>query len=420
MSRIKKILSNKDSKSLIENFFYLLILQGVTFLLPFITIPYLSRVLGVDGIGKIAFSLSIIVLFDTIVDWGFSYTATRDIAKNRDNEDKISDIFSCVMWAKILLVLISFLILWFATLVISKLNENQDILFVTFLMILGKTLFPVWFFQAMERMKYITILNVLSKVVFTIAIFVFIKEKSDFILQPLFTSLGFLLAGFISIYIILIKWKVKFKKPNFRDLKITIKGSFVIFLENFIPNIYNNFSIMLLGFLGGDVANGKLNAGTKFIDATQQLINVVEKVFFPFLARRIDKHDLYVKLILFISTTCSILLFVFAPLIIDIFYTPEFYDSINVLRILAVTIFFMSIRNAYGTQYMILEGYEKELLQITIWTSIIGFLLAFPLVYYFSFWGAAINIMFIKGLVALIVVLKAKKIKKAKIKREIL
>ena len=110
-------------------------------------------------------------------------------------------------------------------------------------MVPGHILFPDWFFQALERMKYITILNLLSKLLFTIAIFVFIKDKSDYIYQPLFVSLGFILSGIISLYYIFVKWEYKFYKPDFKGIFHAIKGSTDIFINNLAPNLYNSFSV---------------------------------------------------------------------------------------------------------------------------------------------------------------------------------
>src|SRR5690606_33998255 len=125
----------------------------------------------------------------------------------------------------------------------------------------GHILFPDWFFQGMERMKYITILNLLAKFFFTVMVFIFIKDKSDFILQPLFISLGYVLTGISSMYIILIKWKIKITPPNFSVIYKTIKGSTDVFINNLMPNLYNSFSIVLLGMLGGNLATGLLDAG---------------------------------------------------------------------------------------------------------------------------------------------------------------
>src|SRR5690554_835565 len=221
-NRIKK---NKDGRTLVANFGYLSLLQVAGYIFPLITMPYLARVIGVDGFGKIAFASAVVVWFQTVSDWGFNYTATRDVAKNRDDKEKVSEIFSNVLWARCLLMIVSFLLLLITIFIVPIFRENYAIILVTFLLVPGHIMFPDWFFQAMERMKYITILNLISKLLFTIAVFVFIKNKSDFILQPLFTTLGFIVSGIISMYVIIYKWQIRIKRPEFASVLITIKGS---------------------------------------------------------------------------------------------------------------------------------------------------------------------------------------------------
>ena len=224
-SKINRIRQSKDGKVLVENFAYLSLLQVAGYVFPLITMPYLARVIGVEGFGRIAFASAIMVWIQTVADWGFNYTATRDVAKNREDKDKVSDIFSRVFWARCLLMLFSFVLLALLVMLIPKFRENAAVIFVTFLMIPGHIMFPDWFFQAMERMKYITILNLLSKLLFTTLVFVFVKDKEDYILQPLFVSLGFVFAGMVAMYYILVKWKVKLKFTSFSLIIKTINSS---------------------------------------------------------------------------------------------------------------------------------------------------------------------------------------------------
>src|SRR5690606_13073584 len=98
-----------------------------------------------EGFGKIAFAAAVVVWFQTVSDWGFNYTATRDIARNRDNPDKVSEIFSNVLWARIVLMLLSFMLLIISINTIPYFEENQTILLVTFLLVPGHILFPDWF-----------------------------------------------------------------------------------------------------------------------------------------------------------------------------------------------------------------------------------------------------------------------------------
>ena len=412
LSKIKnKIGSNKDGKVLIQNFAYLSLLQVAGYIFPLITMPYLAKVIGVDGFGKIAFAAAVMIWLQTIADWGFNFTATRDVAQNREDRRKVSEIFSSVLWARIVLMLISAAILFLLVVFIPLFKKNADVLFVSFLMIPGHILFPDWLFQAMERMKYITILNVASKLLFTIAVFVFIKEKSDYILQPLLTSFGFLFSGIIAFYYILIKWKIKLYKPSLNSIWDTIRKSTDVFLNNLLPTLYNSFSTVLLGIFGGVVANGIFDAGKKFIMIAQQFMTMLSRAFFPFLSRKIEKHHVYTRINIILSLTFSTFLFLFAPIIINTFFTDEFLDSIIVLRIMSFSIFFMSLNNIYGTNYMIIKGYERELRNITLIVSVLGFALSFPLIYYWGYIGAAITVTLTRGISGISIMLRAKTFK---------
>lgn len=412
--QVNRLYSSKDSKTLVSNFGYLSLLQVAGYVFPLITMPYLARVIGPEGFGKIAFASAVVVWAQTISDWGFNFTATRDVAQNREDPQKVSEIFSNVLWARCVLMLLSFLFLLLLVISFPKFRENIDVLLVSFLMIPGQIFFPDWFFQAMERMRYITILNVVSKLFFTIAVFIFIKDKNDYILQPLLTSLGFVVSGVIAFYYILVKWKVKLLKPSLKKIELTIRKSTDVFLNNLMPNLYNSFSTVLLGVFGGDIANGKLDAGTKFINIAQQFMSVLSRAFFPFLSRNLSKHYIYARINIALSLSMSALLFLFAPWIIDWFFTAEFTDSVVVLRIMSISIFFLALSNIYGTNYMIIAGYERQLRNTTTIVSIIGFVLSFPLIYFWGFIGAAITVTLTRGLLGVSIMLRAKILKTEK------
>ena len=98
--RITSIAKNKEAKTVAGNFMWLSLLQVAGYVFPLITMPYLARVIGVEGFGKIAFASAIMVWIQTIADWGFNLTATRDVAQNRENPQKVSEIFSNVLWPR--------------------------------------------------------------------------------------------------------------------------------------------------------------------------------------------------------------------------------------------------------------------------------------------------------------------------------
>ncbi len=405
-----RILNSKDGKTLFANLGYLSLLQIAGYIFPLITLPYLAKIIGVEGFGKIAFASSIIVWFQTISDWGFNYTATRDVAKNRNDIGRVSEIFSSVFFSRCLLMVVSFIILIFLIVLIPKFKENAAVILVTFLMVPGYIMFPEWFFQAMERMKYITILNIISKALFTAAVFIFVKDKADYILQPLFISCGYILSGILAFYYIRRIWGIKLNMVSPKNILATIKGSFDVFLNNIMPNLYNSFSTMLLGFVGGPLSNGLYDAGCKFVNIAQQFMQVISRTFFPFLSRKIEKHHIYVMINVFLAAVGSVLLYLFSPLLIGLFFTTEFTPAIKIMRVMSISIFFLMLSDVYGTNYMIIKGKEGKLRNITLVCSLIGFCISYPLIYFFDYVGAALTVTVTRALLGIGSMIYAKRL----------
>ena len=415
--RFSQYKDSKETKQLLGNFSWLMVLQIASYLFPLITMPYLARVIGVDGFGKIAFAAAVMVWINTFAEWGFNLTATRDLARNRNNPQVVNEIFSNVQYARLFMAAISFVVLFLLILIVPKLRSEALILFYTFLMVPGNILFPEWFFQGMERMKYTTLFNITIKLVFTLAIFIFIRDKEDYILQPLLNSFGFLFSGAVAQWIIIKRWGVRLIKPKWKNIWTTIKGSTDVFLNNLMPNLYNSFSTVLLGLLGTPSSNGLLDAGRRFVLVGQNLMSTLSRVFFPFLSRRIDKHRVYAMISILTASLLVLGLEVCAPLLMRWFFTQEFYPAVWVLRIMSLGIIFITVNHVYGLGYLIVEGYERKLRNTTAICSIIGFCTAFPLIYLFDWRGAAINITFSQFILGTGVYLQAKKIKMGKSKK---
>ena len=402
IKQYKSILSNsKEGKTVFANFGYLSLLQIAGYVFPLITMPYLARVIGVDGFGKIAFASVVVVWFQTIADWGFNLSATRDVAQNKKNKEKVSEIFSNVLWARCFLTLLSGLFLAIIVSIVPYLRENAAIIFVTFLLVPGHILFPDWFFQALEKMKYTTIFNLLIKLLFTVAVFIFIKDKDDYIIQPLLNTIGFLICGVGAMYIILKKWGYTIHKPRWKYIVNTIKDSTDVFLNNLMPNLYNSFSVMLLGFFGGSSSNGIYDGGNKFPSILNQFLSILSRAFYPFLSRRSDKHNFYAKLNIGISLIGAIFLIVISPWLIRFMLGEEFENSIVVMQILSISIFFLALCNTYGTNYLIIYHQEKPLRNLTLVSSIIGLMSSIPLVYFFSYIGAACTVLLCRALLGI-------------------
>ena len=408
---LDRVLQNKNANTLIENFISLSLLKVISFVFPLITMPYLSRVIGVDKFGAIAFASAIMVFVETVTDFGFNYTATRDVAQHRNDKEYISQYFSNVLWAKVVLMICSFIVFAVITYNVPFLYDERMLLFLTFLYIPGHILFPEWFFQAMEQMKYITIMNIGAKFLFILLVFVVIKQKEDYIYQPLLTAIGYLVSGILSMYIIIKKFGVEIKKPDMSGIYVTIKKGWNMFLCLIFPNLYSSLSVVLLRSFCGDTATGIYSSGQKFISISDQLAQVISRTFYPFLAIHIDKHKLFARINFIISITASICLFIFADLIIDIFYTSEFVNSATVIRIMSPGPFFLFLMNAYGNNYLVLRGYEYLLRNIIICSSVLGLMLSLFLVSRYSYIGISITLVVIWAIRGIITWIYANKIK---------
>lgn len=410
-SNISRIKNNQDGKVLASNMVYLTILQVASYLFPLITMPYLARVIGPDGLGKIAFASAIILWIQTISDWGFNYTATREVAKQREDNKRVSEIFSTVLWARCLLALGGLLIIVALISFIPTFKENALIILLTYLLIPGHILYPDWFFQAVEKMKYISLFGVLIKFIFTICVFIFIRKPEDYILQPLIISLGYTLSGLISLYFVLYKWGYKIHRIPLSQVFNAIKLSSDVFINNLMPNLYNSFSVILLGIFGSPTETGLYDAGKKFTTLANSALSVIARVFFPFLSRKIDKHQLYARFSLSCAGLITIFLCSTAQWLIPIFFGTEFANSINVLRITAFAIFFVAMSEVYGTNFLIVNNQDRLMRNITLFASLVGFICAFPLIYFYKHIGAAFVFLVSSMTIGLLSFAYSKKIK---------
>lgn len=387
---IKGASQSQDGKVIVKNFGYLSLLQIANYIFPLITVPYVARVIGVEGYGKIAFAAAVVLWFQAVADWGFNYTSLRDVSQNRGDSKKISEIFSNVLWARILLMIISYALLAIFVLCIPAFRNSSDVIFVTSLMLIGHVAYPVWFFQAMEQMKYNTILNVLAKLLFTIAVFVFIKEPSDYVLQPLLTSLGYIVSGLVAMYIIVFKFRVKVLGPSVKGVVSAIKNGANVFVNQFVPNLYNSLSTVILGFVGGNTSTGLLDSGRKFSNMLYPVFSAFSLSFFPYLNRRSDNHTKYAKIILAFAALVSLVLFLGAPILVRLFYGSEFIKAVLVVRLSALSFFSLVLNNVYATNYLLILRKDRLVRNITLILSIFGAAIAYPLIFWFDYVGAMI------------------------------
>lgn len=246
--QLRKILLN--NKKVLENLSYISILQLFSIFLPLISYPYLIRVLGLELNGMIVFAYSIVSYLNLFISFGFNSSTTRNIA-SLESDKCISNIVFSTYLCKF--ILFSFSVCLFL-LVISFSHiqiEFRYILYSSLGLSIGELLLPIWYFQGVEKMKYLTIINVGSRIVFTVFIFVFVKQKEDYILVPLFNSLGAILGGVYALYVLLAKERIRFSGINICSIKMNFRDSAPMFISSLSSLIYLNVNKLIVGsFLG--------------------------------------------------------------------------------------------------------------------------------------------------------------------------
>lgn len=404
---IKKQLVNKEKRTLLGNFTSLSILQVVNYILPLITIPYLVRILGAEKYGLIAFAQAFIQYFIVITDYGFNISATREISINRDNKDKISEIYSSVMIIKLFLMFLSLLLISLLVFTINKFKGDMSLYYLTFGWVIGQVLFPQWFFQGMERMKYITIVNVIAKTTFVALIFLCIRTKEQYHLVPLFYSLGFIVSGIAAQYFVLKKFDLHYNPPRWSDIKFQLKEGWHVFLSRIAINIYTATNIFLLGIMTNNTIVGYYSVADKLIRAAKGLLQPLTQALFPFISKKMEFSKLeglrFVRKILFIVGGCtfclSLLIFIFARPIVFLLFGHEFGDSIDVLRILAFVPFIVGLSNILGVQTMFALNYKKEVSRVLMMAGFINILLLFVFIPFLKERGVAIAVLITEAFV---------------------
>lgn len=353
---------SEAKRNLLENFLSLGALQIVGYIIPLINLPYLSRILGVEKFGLVFFAFAFMQYFIMLTDYGFGLSATREIAINRHNSNNISNIFSAVTFIKFCLLIISFLVLCIMIIFIPKLHQNWLIFILSFLMVVGNAIYPVWFFQGMERMKYITFLNILAKIIFLVLIFIFVKKESDYIIVPLLNSLGFLVSGIIGMYFAIKELGARLYIPKWSTIKKQFKYSSEFFLSRASLSIFTNTNSFCLGLISSTIMVGYYVAAEKIYAAISGLVGPITGALYPFIAKNKD-IKLYKKIftgVVIVNIFICAFVFIFAPDIITIFYGKDMYNAYKILRIFCFLTMISVPHMMLGYPLLGAMGYTKQ------------------------------------------------------------
>ena len=419
IQKIRQKFQKEEHKRLLSNFISLSVLQGVNYLLPLLTFPYLVRVLGVEKFGLVSFAGAMISYFLILTDYGFNLTATREVSISRNDKIKLNEIFSSVMIIKSLLLIFSFLLLCILVFSMEKLKNEYKLYFFAFGSVLGHVLFPQWFFQGMERMKYITFLNILSRFFFTLAIFIFVHQQSDYWKVPLINSLGFIVAGIVALYIIFKDFNIQFSFQKFQTLKHYLIDGWYLFLSTFMGNFYRNFNTLVLGFLTNNLYVGYYSIAERIVKIIQTLQSIAGNVLYPYFSGKISRdkefffnfHRKYFRIIIGIYIILTFLIFIFSPFIIYIVHGDYQKETICNLRLMSIVIVIGGLNYYFGVLGLITMGYKKEFSKAVVITGVTNIIISIALVYLFKDIGASLSMILSEMLLLSILLIRITNIK---------
>jgi O-antigen/teichoic acid export membrane protein len=360
VSSLKQII--KSNKTIIENFSYLSLLQVFNMVVPLFTYPYIINVLGIDIYGRIIFAQAFIGYFVILINFGFNISATKEVSIHRDNKEKLNEIVSSIFIIKFFLLLISV----FSFIVImhfTDLAENYELLFyITLYLCFIDWLFPIWYFQGIQKMKYITFINVISRTAFLVLIFVLIKKQEDYLFFPIINAIGGVISILASLFFIFYKDQIKFLIPAKPTLIFYFKESIPIFISNVSVNLYASSSKFIIGIFLGMNSVAFYDLAEKLITLLRAPQGILSQTIFPKISR--EKDIGFVKKVFKISVWVNIGIYlVFLTLlrpIVVLLGGEEMLPAIPVTIILGLTIPITAMSNIFGIQLLLPFGYNRE------------------------------------------------------------
>lgn len=390
---IKDIFKNK----LFSNMSWLFVLNFSNTIIPYFTFPYIARVLTPAGYGNIAFALAFIAYFQTFVDYGFNLTGARSVARSENNKQELSKIYSQVFTIKICFFLICIPIIILATCINSKLNQVKELIYIFTLLILGNVTIQTWFFQGLQKAKYMTVISIIIRTIFLVSVFTLVKNQQDIIPYSIIYSMSFILIGITTMLFIRYKLKIKFCKVKLIELKQLISEGGYVFISTAIISIIGTTGAFVLGIFDNAEVVGYYSGMQKIIQVITLIYYPIGQALFPYNSQKYKenfcqgysttKKVFKITVPLFIMISISIMLF--RSLIVKIALGDQYLEYVNLLLILCCVPITSIISNFLGTQILVASGHNKEYSKAFIESVFIYIGLYVLLGYKFSIWGVA-------------------------------
>lgn len=363
-----------------KNFIYNIIYQILILILPLITVPYVSRVLGADGIGTYSYTYSIAYYFMILAMIGLNNYGNRAVAKVRDDKEKLSKEF-CSIYSLQLITSITMVISYIIYIIFFA--KQYKIISLIQIMYIISAIFDInWFFFGIEKFKLTITRNTIIKVMSLILIFVFVKTSNDIWKYTIILSGSTLFSNIILFPFL--KNYIKCVKITKDDILKHFKPCLILFLPVIAVSVYNIMDKIMLGILSTVKEVGYYENAEKIKQVPLAIITALGTVMLPRTSNMISNNQedkvkkLITKTMPFVMFLCFPIFFglvAVAPKFTIIFLGKEFEKSGYLLQLLSITIVFLSWGNVIRTQYLIPKERDREYVISAFLGAIINFIM---------------------------------------------
>lgn len=379
-------------KSTNKNFLYNIIYQVFIFIIPLITTPYVSRILGVNNVGIYSYTYSIVYYFMLASMLGINNYGAREIAKASNNKNKLSKTFFSIYF----LQLICCGIMAILYIIVSSLYQydHKEIMFIQFIYLISCIFDINWFFFGLEKFKITISRNVIIKMLSLILIFTLVNSRSELWLYTLIMSGSTLIS---QIYLwIYVKKEIHFYKPTFKEIFKHLPECLILFIPIISYSIYRVMDKTLIGAISNTVQLGNFESAEKIINIPISFITALGTVMMPHMSKTTndeytEKLNDTFKLCFFFIIPMIIGLFVISDDFSNVFFGDEFSLTGTIIKYLLPTILFSAITNVIRSNYLIPKGKNNIYVISTILGAVVNLILNLIFIKRYGALGACIG-----------------------------
>ncbi len=369
-----------------NNTIMLMIFNVAKILFPFITLPYLTRVLSTDTYGTVTYVKTVMTYMQLLVDFGFVLSATKDIVKVRENKEKLGYVIGDTMMARIILGIVGFILIVILSLTLPILKANILYTILSYLVVFMSIFLMDFLFRGIEKMHIITIRFIVMKIISTIFTFILIKNDGDALLIPILD----IISSFIAVLLVFYEMKKMKIKMHFSKIKnaiASIKDSFIYFLSNVASTSFNALSTIIMGIYIGATEVAYWGVCMQIIGSIQACYTPISDGIYPEMIKNknINLINKVIKIFFPIVVVGCILAFFLAEPGFMLLGGEAYLPAVPIFRILIPTLFFGFFAIIYGWPALGAIGKTKETTLSTIISIVVYIGLLFGLVVTNSF-----------------------------------